>query len=80
MILRGMESGRIEQVGDGLSEAWTIDERYLIDESGEVVEGSRTADGLQSFLNETTHRDRSEQKAELRASSVSRRNFGFHAL
>ena len=50
MILRGMGLGRIKQVEADRYEAWTVNERYLIDESGEVVEGGRLTERLQSFL------------------------------
>ena len=52
LILRGAGFEDVEQIdeSEGIYEAWKGGERYLVDDSGEVIEGGRLAEGLQSFL------------------------------
>lgn len=46
----GFEDVTLLDEDEGLYECWKVEERYVVDDSGEVIEGSRIADGLQLFL------------------------------
>ena len=50
IILRGAGFEDVRELDEGRYECWKVGERYVVDDSGEVIEGGRLADGLQSFL------------------------------